>query len=156
MRRVVEWLCIRKISLVSLFNGISTFRSYLMPKPSLKKNCRGNINRQLGMGWFQSAESSWRDILRPAVMSAARIWLGVSCLWTYLEAQGALPTVFIPPRRGQVYRLASEALLFRWMQTGPEAFWGMLRVWATVLCPDPPCATLIHMVRQPTNTVREG
>ena len=32
--------------------------------------------------WFQSAESSWWDTLRPAVVSTARIWSGVSRLLT--------------------------------------------------------------------------
>ena len=32
-----------KIGLVSLFNGISTFVCYLMPKPFSEKNSRGTI-----------------------------------------------------------------------------------------------------------------
>ena len=31
------------LTLVSLFNGITTFVGYLIPKPSLQKNTSGNI-----------------------------------------------------------------------------------------------------------------
>ena len=42
-RNQIKWLGFS----VSLFNGISTFVSYLMPKPSLLKNNTGTIHPEL-------------------------------------------------------------------------------------------------------------
>ena len=46
---------------------------------------------------------------------------GSRSLTGILEPQGAVPPDFTTLRRGWVYRLVPEALLFRGMQTGPEA-----------------------------------
>ena len=47
--------------------------------------------------WFQSTVSSRWITLRPAVVSAARIWSSVSRLWTYFEPQGDVPPLLDPP-----------------------------------------------------------
>ena len=60
---------------------------------------------------FKSAESSWWDILRPAVVSASRICSGVSRLWTYLELLGLSPS--------QALTLLGEVRFITWSLSHP-------------------------------------
>ena len=82
------------------------------------------------------------------MVSTARIWSGVSRLWTYLKPQGAVPQGFNPSWRGLVYRL------FRGMPMGSEAFLEPLGYGSA---PRPtlknPCAILVRLVRRRTNIV---
>ena len=97
--------------------------------------------------WFQSAESSWWDTLGWAVDLVRCV---TSVDWHTLSLMGAVPQGSNPPRRGYVYRLAPEELLFKGMLTGPEAFLeppDMSRLW--------PCART-HLKKALCHTCRFG
>ena len=74
---------------------------------------------------IQSTVSSRWVTLRPAVVSTARIWSGVSCLLDIPRASGYLTPGFNPPWRSYIYRLAPDALRFKGIPMGPEAFLGI-------------------------------
>ena len=99
--------------------------------------------RQINLGLNLSR---CRVALRPAVLSAARIWPSVS---RYLEIsfglRGPSPQAFTPFRwGGWVHCPAPEAPLTRGMPTGPRAFLANSgRVWATALRPVPPKKGLV-------------
>ena len=95
--------------------------------------------------------SRCRVALRPAVLSAARIWPSVS---RYLEIsfglRGPSPQAFTPSRGGHCP--APEVPLTRGMPTGPRAFLANSgRVWATAVRPVPPKKGLV-----PYMPVRRG
>ena len=95
--------------------------------------------------------SRCRVALRPAVLSAARIWPSVS---RYLEISFGLRG---PSQEGWVNRPAAEAPLTRGMPTGPRAFLANSgRVLATSLRPvspqKRPCAIHARKVGRASNT----
>ena len=101
-------------------------------------------------------ESSWWDTLRPAVLSAVRIWSGVSRHWTHLEPRGrGAPQGFNPPRRVRFITKRLRRPFLRECQRVPRHFWECL----SCLGYDParptwkrPCATLVCTVGRLTNT----
>ena len=106
--------------------------------------------------------SRCRVALRPAVLSAARIWPSVS---RYLEIsfglRGPSPQASTPFRGGWVHCPAAEAPLTRGMPTGPRAFLANSgRVWATALRPVPPkkrpCAIHARKVGRASNTADQS
>ena len=96
----------------------------------------------------QSTGSNRWVTLRPAVVSTARIWSGVSHLWTeYLEPQGSIPLTLT---------LLGGVRFIAWRLRRP--FLGECRhIWAKPLHLDTPqkrsCATLVRMVGGSTNIV---
>ena len=99
--------------------------------------------------------SRCRVALRPAVLSAARIWPSVS---RYLEISFQ---AFTPFEGGWVHCPAPEAPLTRGMPRGPRVFLtNSGRVWATALRPVPPkkrpCAIHARKVGRASNTADQS
>ena len=102
--------------------------------------------------------SRCRVALRPAVLSAARIWPSVSrCLEISFGLRGPSPRLLPPFEGGWVHCPVPEAPLTRGMPTGPRAFLANSgHVWATALRPVPPkkrpCAIHARKVGRASNT----
>ena len=107
---------------------------------------------------FQWTESIRWVTLRSAVVSTARIWLGVLRLWTYLEPQGPSPT--------QSLTLLGEVKFITWhlkrpflveCRRRPRNYWSCRA--HLNYCPASrptfkrPCATLVLLVGRRTNAV---
>ena len=123
----------------SLIRGMPTApRAFLeMPdacglRPCARSHPKKGLVPHLPVGWGEQQIpqiniglnlSSCRVALRPAVLSAARIWPSVS---RYLEIsfglRGPSPRL-LPASGGWVNRPAPEASLIRGMPTGPLVFW---------------------------------